>query len=246
MSSQVKNTDVTAVSVGSVPVAYMNTDVAEDVSVGSVPVTIVSGFLGSGKTTLLRHILASPHGLKIAVIQNELSAAAGLEATTMVGPDGEEFAGWLELANGCVCCEVRDELVKGVETLMRVRGRFDYVRTSHTHTQFFFPAAATLCLTVLLWCHCMLTPRAQLRCDTRCWSKQLEWQIQALSLRASGCGTPPQRIYATPDPGWLRRFFLPGRLIASWSLRSSWMALSRWWTPSTFVATRATWRLAAR
>ena len=52
----------------------------------------------------------------------------------MTGPDGEEFSGWLELANGCVCCEVRDELVKGVETLMELKGRFDYVRDA-THAQ---------------------------------------------------------------------------------------------------------------
>ena len=86
----------------------------QGVDVSAIPVTIVTGFLGAGKTTLLRHVLASPHGLKIAVIQNELSAAAGLEASTMVGPDGERFEKWLELANGCVCCEVRDELAAAI------------------------------------------------------------------------------------------------------------------------------------
>ncbi len=30
-----------------------------------------AGFLGAGKTTLVRHILSSPHGLRIAVILNE-------------------------------------------------------------------------------------------------------------------------------------------------------------------------------
>ena len=98
----------------------------------AVPCSIVTGFLGSGKTTLLRHVLTAPHGLRVAVIQNELSAATGLEADTMVGPDGETFAKWLELANGCVCCEVRDELAKGIETLLELKGGFDYVLVETT------------------------------------------------------------------------------------------------------------------
>ena len=97
-----------------------------------MPVTIITGFLGAGKTTLLRHVLSTPHGLKIAVIQNELSAVAGLEASTIRGPDGEAFEEWVELANGCVCCEVRDELVKGIEKLMDIRGKFDYVLVETT------------------------------------------------------------------------------------------------------------------
>jgi len=36
------------------------------------PVTIITGFLGAGKTTLVNHILTGDHGMKIAVIENEV------------------------------------------------------------------------------------------------------------------------------------------------------------------------------
>ena len=37
-----------------------------------------------------------------------------------------------ELANGCVCCEVRDELARGIERLMELKGAFDYVLVETT------------------------------------------------------------------------------------------------------------------
>eukprot|EP00967_Tisochrysis_lutea_P102318 scaffold153951_cov26-Tisochrysis_lutea.AAC.2 len=113
---------------------------------GRVPVTILTGFLGAGKTTLLRHVLGQKHGLRIAVIQNELSATTGLEAATMRGPNGEWFEKWMELANGCVCCEVRDELPFAIERLMEAKGRFDHVIIETTGMADPGPVAASLWL----------------------------------------------------------------------------------------------------
>jgi G3E family GTPase len=117
----------------------------EDAPGPPVPVTILTGFLGAGKTSLLRHVLTEPHGLKIAVVQNEMSAAVGLEEATVRGPNGEEFAEWMELANGCVCCAVRDDLVQCMEKLVQMKS-FDYVLIETTGMADPGPVAASFWL----------------------------------------------------------------------------------------------------
>lgn len=84
-----------------------------------VPVLVVSGFLGSGKTTLVRRLLedAQARGARAAVISNEFGALGIDEA--LLGGGREEF---VELAGGCVCCALSDELV---DTLQRLRERVD-------------------------------------------------------------------------------------------------------------------------
>ncbi len=78
------------------------------------PVLIVSGFLGSGKTTLVRRLLEQSQaaGIRTAVISNELGALGIDEA--LLGGGREEF---VELAGGCVCCQLSDALV---DTLVRL------------------------------------------------------------------------------------------------------------------------------
>ena len=87
-----------------------------------LPVTIITGFLGSGKTTLLNHILASQHGLKIAVIVNEIGE---------IGIDGELIVsagdGMMELSNGCICCSINNDLVDTIFQVLERREPVDYV-----------------------------------------------------------------------------------------------------------------------
>jgi G3E family GTPase len=84
-----------------------------------VPVLIVSGFLGSGKTTLVRQLLthAQTTGVRVAVVSNEFGEL-GIDEALLGG--GEET--FVELAGGCICCRLSDELV---DTLQALRERVD-------------------------------------------------------------------------------------------------------------------------
>merc|ERR1719222_1491808 len=86
--------------------------------VGKVPVTVITGFLGSGKTTLLNHILSSnKHGLKIAVVENEFGEVGVDDALLRTGKmAGAEQI--VEMNNGCICCTVRGDLIKGLKSIL--------------------------------------------------------------------------------------------------------------------------------
>ncbi len=82
-------------------------------------VTIVTGFLGAGKTTWLKHTLESPHGLRIGVVVNDVGAinidAALVRRVEAGAADGRRAV--VELTNGCVCCDVRDDLAEALAEL---------------------------------------------------------------------------------------------------------------------------------
>ncbi len=79
----------------------------------AVPITILTGFLGAGKTTLLNRILTGNHGLRVGVLVNDFGSI-NIDAELVVGVKDN----MISLANGCVCCQIRDDLVESVVSLL--------------------------------------------------------------------------------------------------------------------------------
>jgi len=89
-----------------------------------VPLTIITGFLGAGKTTLLNRILNSDHGLKIAVLVNDFgSVNIDNELVQATSVDGDTIS----LANGCICCTIRGDLMQAVEDLFKTDTPPEYI-----------------------------------------------------------------------------------------------------------------------
>ena len=78
----------------------------------AIPLVVLTGFLGSGKTTLLNAWLRDTRLRNCAVLINEFGEI-GLDHQLVEPMDGSPVL----LANGCVCCSIREDLKTAILNL---------------------------------------------------------------------------------------------------------------------------------
>lgn len=87
-----------------------------------IPVTILTGFLGAGKTTLLNNIIKKYPQKKFAVIENEFGQE-GIDGGLIIG----DVSKIIELSNGCICCNLSDDLQKVLDNLLSSKYTFNHL-----------------------------------------------------------------------------------------------------------------------
>src|SRR6056297_3680306 len=110
----------------------------------TIPVTVLSGNLGAGKTTVLNNLLNTRTDLDIAILVNDMGEvnvdAERVAEHSDISEDDEDL---IELSNGCICCELRGDLLDALAKLAQAR-EFDYLVIESTGVAEPLPVAQTL------------------------------------------------------------------------------------------------------
>jgi G3E family GTPase len=99
-------------------------DMDHHMHAGPPPITILTGFLGAEKTTRLNRILTGDHGLRVAVLMNDFGSI-NIDAELVVGIENDGDI--INLANGCACCNIRDDLVAAVTQVLAHPEQPEYI-----------------------------------------------------------------------------------------------------------------------
>ena len=76
-----------------------------------IPITVIGGYLGVGKTTLINRMLACSFD-PIGVLVNDFGEL-NIDAELINNQDDMT----LELTNGCVCCQISDDMGEALESI---------------------------------------------------------------------------------------------------------------------------------
>ena len=108
----------------------------------TTPVTVLSGTLGAGKTTTLNHLLRESGDRELAVLVNDMGEVNVDAESSDISAEDEEL---IELDDGCICCELRGDLLDAIGELTHDR-TFDAIIVESTGVAEPLPVAQTLTL----------------------------------------------------------------------------------------------------
>ena len=93
----------------------------------TISITLLTGYLGSGKTTLINYILTNKDNKKIAVIVNDIGEV-NIDANLIEkgGIVTERDESLVALSNGCICCNLKMDLVGQIIEIIK-QEKFDYI-----------------------------------------------------------------------------------------------------------------------
>lgn len=87
-----------------------------------LPLTVIGGFLGAGKTTLVNRWLREADGRRLAILVNDFGAI-NIDAELIESTAADMVA----LTNGCVCCQIGDDLSAALIRVLEAPAPFDAV-----------------------------------------------------------------------------------------------------------------------